>query len=332
MAFQQYNVYDGLTACRLVATSNQSGTYFNGQLNNGVGATFTYATGALTIDSVVVNVGDSIAFVAQTNGNENGLYICIQAGATGVSAVLQRRADFQCIEQLKIGQFCTIGAGTVSAGSEFVLVEPLPARFGIDSLVFTAMIPAGSGTASTKAASDNTKPSVASVSGATTIGNVTEFADIAGTVTNGPVAANKLLTSSITTPDVSIDLVSFDVTVGQAALAAGGKVALITSAGAKQYRLRVLQLNSGGTNFSGGGGDRLGQVTDDTTVYSVIPAATMQSLVNAQWGVTALPNPAAAAIFTPTAAGANLSFEYSGGTTDYTAGSLRISGIAQRIA
>lgn len=331
--FQQYNVYEGLTAVRVVDTSNLAGVYFNGQTNNGVGATLTVtATGALVIDSVTLSSGDSVLLQGQTNANENGIYLVSNPGATGIQPVLTRRQDMQCIEQLRAGQYVSVGAGTVKAGSLFCVVEPLPARFGIDNLEFNAMITSGLGTASTKAASDNTKASVASVSGATTSGNVAQFADAAGTVSDGPVAANKLLTSAIVTPDVGPNLVSFDVTVGQAALAAGGKVALITSSGSKQYRLRVLQLNSGGTNFSGGGGDRLGQVTDDTTVYSVVPAATMQSLVNAQWGVTALPNPATAAIFTPTAAGANLSFEYSGGTTDYTAGSLRISGIAERIA
>lgn len=333
MSFQQYNVYDGLTACRLVATSNQSGTYVNGPLNNGVGATFTYATGALTIDSVAVEVGDSIAFVAQTNANENGIYVCIQAGATGISAILQRRADFQCIEQLKIGQFCTIGAGTVSAGSEFVLVEPLPGIFGVDALHLTAMIPAGLGTASTKAATNIALPDVASTAGAGfTSGHLVSASDTAGSIQDSGLASNLVLFGTIASPDASPDLVSFDVTVGQAALAAGGSVILINSSAAKQYKIRSLQLNSGGTNFSGGGGDRDGQVTDGTTVYSVVPAATMQSLVNAQWGVTALPNPAAAAINTSTVAGADLVFMYSGGTTDYTAGSLVISGIAERVA
>lgn len=332
MAFQQYNIYPCLTPAKLVAISNQSGTYYNGPANNGVNATFTYATGALTIDSVAVNVGDRVVFQAQTNGWENGIYICNQAGATGVAAILQRAADFQNIEQMKEGQFCTISEGTVNAGAIMVLNGPLPAAIGVNNIVFTSAIPAGLGTASTKAASDNTKASVASVSGATTSGNIPAFNDTAGTLTNGPVAANKVLTSAIATPDVGPNLVSFDVTVGQAALAAGGSVILVDSSGSKQYRVRSLQLNSGGTNFSGGGGDRLGQVTDGTTVYSVIPAANMQTLANAQWGATALPNPASAAIFTPTAAGVDLVFKYSGGTTDYTAGSLRISGLAERIA
>ncbi len=244
MAFQQYNVYDGLTACRLVATTNQTGTYFNGPLNNGVGATFTYATGVLTIDSVVVNIGDSIALIAQTSAWQNGIYICTQQGAVGVSAVLQRRADFQCIEQLKIGQFVTIGAGTVSAGSEFVLVEPLPAQFGISNLVFTAMIPAGLGTGSTKAASDNAQPSVSSVVGATVLGNLASFADTAGSVTdsglnlhyasvaitaaefNGMYAAPKLL---IAAPGANklivIHKMDLVMTFVSAAYAAGGVVA-----------------------------------------------------------------------------------------------------------
>lgn len=182
------------------------------------------------------------------------------------------------------------------------------------------------------APSNAAKTVVAMANGATTSGNILIAADAAGTVGNGPVAGNKVLTSTIVTPDVGPNLVSFDITVGQAALASGGSVTLVTSSGSKQYKVRSLQLNSGGTNFSGGGGDRLGQVTDGTTVYSVIPAATMQALVNAQWGVTALPNPASAAINTSTAAGASLVFKYSGGTLDYTAGSLVISGILERVA
>lgn len=182
MSFQQFNVYEGLTAVRVVATSNQSGTYNNGPSNNGVGATFTYATGVLTIDSVVVQLGDSVLIAAQTNDNENGIYICITQGAVGVSAVLQRRNDFQSIEQISAGQYVSVGAGTVAAGSLYIVVEPLPGRLGIDNLILTSAIPAGSGTASTKAASDNAQPSVSSVVGATTANALAVFADTAGSV------------------------------------------------------------------------------------------------------------------------------------------------------
>lgn len=184
MSFQQFNIYPALSPVRLVATSNQTGTYFNGTLNNGVGALFTYPTGALTIDSVIVNVGDSLVFTEQTNGNENGIYVCNQAGATGVSAILQRRGDMQCIEQLRAGLWTSVGAGTVSAGSIFVVAEPLPAIFGVNDLELTAAIPAGSGTAAGKAASDNAQPTVASVDGATTANALAVFADTAGTIKN----------------------------------------------------------------------------------------------------------------------------------------------------
>ncbi len=124
------NASTQLAPVRLVAVANQTGTYVNGALNNGVGATFTYATGALTLDSVVVNLNDFICLAAQTAVYQNGIYQCTQQGATGVSAILTRRGDFQCIEQLKVGQNVFVGAGTVNAGASVVLVEPLPIAFG----------------------------------------------------------------------------------------------------------------------------------------------------------------------------------------------------------
>ena len=183
-----------------------------------------------------------------------------------------------------------------------------------------------------KPPTDGTQPYFAMSSGSMTPFHLMMAADANGTLSDANIAANKVLTSGITTPDVGSNLIAFDVTVTSAALATGGIVTLYTSSGSKQYKVRSLQLNSGGTNFSGPSGDRLGLVTDGTTAFSLIPAATMQSLVNAQWGVTALPNPSAAAINTSTVAGASLKLVYSAGTTDYTAGSLVISGLLQRVA
>ncbi len=125
------NASTQLAPVRLVSVSNQSGTYYNGPTNNGVGATFTYATGALTIDSVAVVLNDFIALTAQTAAYQNGIYQCTQQGATGVSAILTRRGDFQCIEQMKLGMNVFAGAGTVNAGLTVVLVEPLPAAIGV---------------------------------------------------------------------------------------------------------------------------------------------------------------------------------------------------------
>lgn len=167
MSFQQFNQYPGLTPVRVVATANQSGTYYNGATNNGVGATFTYATGALTIDSVVVVAGDSVLLMAQTNANENGIYICTQTGATGIAAILQRRADMQNIEQLLLGQYVSVAAGSINAGNFYTLVEPLPAHFGIDDLVFNADPGAGG---------------VSFSGGASTANAIPVFSDTAGNI------------------------------------------------------------------------------------------------------------------------------------------------------
>lgn len=128
---ESLNAAQQLASVRLVANSNQSGTYYNGLLNNGVGATFTYATGALTIDSVAVALGDFILFSAQTAGYANGIYQCTTAGATGVSAVLTRRGDFQCREQIRGGSYVPVSAGTVYGGAVFTVIEPLPAALGV---------------------------------------------------------------------------------------------------------------------------------------------------------------------------------------------------------
>jgi hypothetical protein len=125
------DVYKVLAPVRLVASGNQSGTYYNGPLNNGVGATFTYATGALTIDSVATALNDYILLAGQTAAYQNGIYQVTQLGATGVSAILTRRGDFQCIEQIKGGSFVPVAAGTAWGGSVWTVIEPFPAAIGV---------------------------------------------------------------------------------------------------------------------------------------------------------------------------------------------------------
>lgn len=147
MSFQQFLVSPWLTAIRVAATANVAGTYNNGPNNNGVGATLTVAASSLTVDSVVVVVGDRILLPSQTAANQCGIYVVNSIGST---VVLQRSEDQQNIEQLRAGQYISVGAGTVNAGAAFVLVEPLPAHFGIDNLVFASAVAAGLGTMSTQ--------------------------------------------------------------------------------------------------------------------------------------------------------------------------------------
>jgi len=182
MTATYFNIYPTLTPVRLVSKTNIAGTYFNGSVNNGNGATLTIGGSSLTIDSVAANNNDRVALIAQTNGNENGIYTVSGIGF-GTGVVLTRAPDMQNIEQLLAGQSFSIGAGSVSSGSEYSVVEPLPSHFGIDALnITTGAGGGGGGTAASKDASDNTQPTVSSVSGATVTNHVLVAADDAGTV------------------------------------------------------------------------------------------------------------------------------------------------------
>lgn len=152
------------------------------------------------------------------------------------------------------------------------------------------------------------------------------------TIPDPGAATGTFMLSALSTPDNASNLIAFDITVTAAALATGGTVTLQLSSGSKQYKIRELYLNGNGTNFSGGGGDRAATISDGVTAYSVISPANLQTLANSSWGSANLPFPAAAALNTSTAAGASLTIAYSGGTTDYAAGSMVISGVMQRVA
>lgn len=153
-----------LTPVRLVSTSNIAGTYYNGPNNNGIGATLTIAASSLTVDSVVAAVGDRILLQTQTNTWEQGIYVVNSITST---VVLQRAADQQSLEQLHAGENVAVGAGSVSAGNFYTLVEPLPQNIGVDAFVY------------------NSDPSAGGVSfsgGASTANALAVFSDTAGNI------------------------------------------------------------------------------------------------------------------------------------------------------
>jgi len=321
---ESLNAFQQLASVRVVASSNQSGTYFNGPLNNGVGATFTYATGALTIDSVAVNINDFVLLAGQSSAFQNGIYQCTVAGATGVAAVLTRRGDFQCREQIRGGQYVPVSAGTVFGGSMWTVVEPLPAAIGnpitsgANNINFTTITAAGS----------SLYLQVAN--------NLSDLASASSAVTNlgFSQAANKYAFTSFASPDAISDLVWQDVALTAAALATGGSVTIQASSGSKQYKVRNVIVNYSASGFSGGGGDRLVQITDGTTVYNNagITAALLGTPVNTIWGGTGNPLAGTVAMNTSTAAGAALVAKYAGGTTDYSTGTVNVSVLVQRVA
>lgn len=140
MSFQQFNINNVLTSVNAASTTTLIGTYFNGPLNNGVGATFTFPTGPFVVDFVVIEAGMSVLLKDQTNPNENGIYFCNQTGNSLKPAILERRKDLQSIEQISPGQFFSASDGKDNAGAIFCLIDPLPQHLGIDPLTFVDAI------------------------------------------------------------------------------------------------------------------------------------------------------------------------------------------------
>lgn len=134
MTFQQFNVNNSLTSVDLSSPINISGNYYNGLSNNGIGSQLIVSGSSLLIDNVKVKEGDNILLYLQTNTNENGIYVCEDINQSINKIILSRREDFQCSEQIKSGQYLTVGGGQENFGSLFIMCEPLPNRFGIDPL------------------------------------------------------------------------------------------------------------------------------------------------------------------------------------------------------
>lgn len=180
-----------LTPVRLVSTSNIAGTYSNGPNNNGVGATLTIAASSLTIDSVVCEVGDRVLLQTQTNTYEQGIYVVSSISST---VVLTRSDDMQSIEQMKAGQYVSVGAGSVSAGNFYSLVEPLPQFIGVDAITFNSDPSAGgvsfSGGASTANALPVFSDTAGNIKAATTTVTLGQALSITGALTaSGAIAS-----------------------------------------------------------------------------------------------------------------------------------------------
>jgi hypothetical protein len=114
-----------------------------------------------------------------------------------------------------------------------------------------------------------------------------------------------------------------------------GKVDVITPATATdRYKIRNIRLVGGGTNF-GSGGDRLLGLTDGTTVWTTIANADIETAPSAtlDWGNTKVPFLTGTSD-TASVAGAQIYFQYSGGTpaTPHTTGSIKFSVCLEKVA
>lgn len=126
-----------------------------------------------------------------------------------------------------------------------------------------------------------------------------------------------------------IDEASFEtawITVNYSDMSAGASKAIIPALGTgiKAEIAEIIAVVT--TSFSGGGGDRLLSITDGTTVWSLMPAATLQAAAAIyRWGDAGLPDPATIAnMCVASVANTAVNAKYSGGSTDYTAGQIKI--------
>jgi hypothetical protein len=127
-------------ACRLATTAAlPANTYNNGAF--GVGATLTAnANGALSVDSTLTVAGDRILVKNEAAGANNGVYTVTQVGTAGTPYILTRATDFDTagtgVNQINVGDFFLITAGTANANTSWVQQTPLPVTVGITSIVF----------------------------------------------------------------------------------------------------------------------------------------------------------------------------------------------------
>jgi hypothetical protein len=98
-----------------------------------------------------------------------------------------------------------------------------------------------------------------------------------------------------------------------------------------QYKISNIILNGvGATSFATG--DRDLQITDGTHVWTTIPAATLQALVNASLGSASVPFSTTIKASQLSTAGADIFAVYANGTSDYTSGSVTITLEYERVA
>ncbi len=122
-----------------------------------------------------------------------------------------------------------------------------------------------------------------------------------------------------------------NITATSAQLASGGKVYVIPGSVVGQSSYLVLNVllcgaASGGTNFSGGSGNRGIVLREGGGLqYASWTSTLVQNDMNtnAAWGSTNCPF-GSSLLSTPTSAGLGLWLAYSGGTTDYTAGQINL--------
>ena len=129
---------------RVITTGNLTATYSNGA--SGVGATLTNSgtQAALTIDSIVLSVGDRVLVKDQTNSLQNGFYRVTTAGTASTNWVLTRSTDADENTEVTPGAFTFVEEGTVGANNGYVCTNVGAITIGTTPITFVQFSGAGS--------------------------------------------------------------------------------------------------------------------------------------------------------------------------------------------
>lgn len=134
---------------RVATTANLTVTYANGTA--GVGATLTNAgtQAALTIDSIVLAVGERVLVKNQTTAFQNGIYIVTNVGSASTNWVLTRSTDFDQSPTGEVagGDFIFVQEGTTNADNGYVVTTNGAITLGTTSIDWAQFSGAGQITA-----------------------------------------------------------------------------------------------------------------------------------------------------------------------------------------
>lgn len=317
----------GITYLYNLNTNKGTFAFFTVSISNGV---ITLAPTVSTGDVLLPVVSGDIAVFNGTTGQIKDSAVAFSNLTDTVSPLFHGTAT--------AGDFVTVnnanktiqdsGAAPSAASQPFVVMSPggLTTNHIAQIADANGTIKDGGvlGTAAAKAASNNAQSTLASTAGSGfTIGHLVTAGDTLGSLTDsGIVAANVVQSQS----SVANNFVSFSVlkTLTFTQLATAGKVNIVTHpTGTAQFVVTDIKVLTS-TGLSGGGGDRLLSVADGTLVFNNagITAALLGTPIFTIWGGTG--NPIAVSSSQVSTAGADIFFQYIGGTTDYTAGSVQV--------
>lgn len=113
-------------------------TYANGTA--GAGATLTAtANAALSVDGIVVVIGDNVLVKNQATAFQNGLYVVTQVGSGVLPFILTRHADMDLAAEYS-GAFIPVGnAGATNANTLWLANPSTPVTVGTTSIPFTQL-------------------------------------------------------------------------------------------------------------------------------------------------------------------------------------------------